>query len=139
MHIRRIQLGLRETIIKMEKKGNLGNKLGQAISLEQRRLKVKISYTWLSINIKACAISLCFITCLLLLLYLLMLLLNTCKVLSHKTCRKYIPLICFIHILCSYICKYQWRSILKQGKKWKSVGKQESIFKMECFNNMLQI
>ena len=45
MHIRRIQLGLRETIIKMEKKGNLGNKLGQAISLEQRRLKVKISYT----------------------------------------------------------------------------------------------
>lgn len=69
MHIWRIQLGLRETIIKMEKKGNLGNKLGQVISLEQRRLKVKISYTWLSINIKACAISLCFITCLLLLLY----------------------------------------------------------------------
>lgn len=36
MHIWRIQLGLRETIlIKMEKKGNLGNKLGQVMSLSR--------------------------------------------------------------------------------------------------------
>lgn len=36
MHIWKIQLGLRETIlIKMEKKGNLGNKLGQVMSLSR--------------------------------------------------------------------------------------------------------
>ena len=36
MHIWRIQLGLRQTIlIKMEKKGNLGNKLGQVMSLNR--------------------------------------------------------------------------------------------------------
>lgn len=36
----------RDILIKMEKKGNLGNELGKVMSVfEQIRLKVKISYT----------------------------------------------------------------------------------------------
>ena len=42
MHIWRIQLGLRQTIlIKMEKKGNLGNKLGQVMSLNREDWKLR--------------------------------------------------------------------------------------------------